>query len=668
MPVVIQSITPNGIDDDGPAPGMPLVITGSGLSGGSVTISRRVGTVDVEAVCEKVGADQAARIEVRMPGTARFWPTTGTATVRVTVGGESGTGHVSLGGRPSVTTWARLEPRARFEDLELAIQAGLEAPVHDAAWMLARQWQVGEFTGEDGGSPVIARVAAEAGPIARYAVNRPAPLTVEPFDPRAMPLEAAVERERARASVQARIDRRVDGGLHFLRILRERLRNAARANVYRTRYLEVYALAPPAELDDETARYADVIARRVIDADRLAADLRSAPSGTLPPRPKVDPPDSSAIKQAAAEWLRWYDALVSETAAGASAWNPERLEYSFKVGADLGGREVVLAAPEHACGLLDWHSFVVEPGSVLRDPRTPAAPTVPVSAAVIPAALRFAGMPASRWWELEDAAVDFGTANVGAADLARMVFIEYATACSNDWFVIPLAGVPVGSLLQVKSFSVVDTFGNASNVGALSAATTGAFRLFELTQEGAPNGGTSAGMFFLPPVVATLCEGEPVEEVVAARDEVGNVAWAIERAVESPAGRRVMREAPPGSAVPPPSQGVPRYRVADFPPPNWMPLVPDMAARRLTLGATLHQRPDGTLHPNVPAGALLEPPAPGQPLRIHDAEIPLSGLRLTRTYRYARWVGGSTHLWVGREKRAAIVEVTSGLRFDRLEP
>lgn len=48
---------------------------------------------------------------------------------------------------------ARLEPRTRADDLT----AGLAARVYDATWMLARQWQLGELTGDDGGTPIAVR-------------------------------------------------------------------------------------------------------------------------------------------------------------------------------------------------------------------------------------------------------------------------------------------------------------------------------------------------------------------------------------------------------------------------------------------------------------------------------------------------------------------------------
>ena len=49
----------------------------------------------------------------------------------------------------SITSWIRLEPRRR-DDMSEAVHAR----VYDPLWMLARQWQTGEFQGEDTGTPV----------------------------------------------------------------------------------------------------------------------------------------------------------------------------------------------------------------------------------------------------------------------------------------------------------------------------------------------------------------------------------------------------------------------------------------------------------------------------------------------------------------------------------
>ena len=58
---------------------------------------------------------------------------------------------------PSITTWTRLEPLPR----EGSMTRSLQAQVRDPLWFLTRQWQVGEFLGDDAGSPVQATLGLE---------------------------------------------------------------------------------------------------------------------------------------------------------------------------------------------------------------------------------------------------------------------------------------------------------------------------------------------------------------------------------------------------------------------------------------------------------------------------------------------------------------------------
>ena len=48
---------------------------------------------------------------------------------------------------PGITLWNRLEGRPRADKFERA----LRAEVRDPLWMLTRQWQMGEFQGDDAG-------------------------------------------------------------------------------------------------------------------------------------------------------------------------------------------------------------------------------------------------------------------------------------------------------------------------------------------------------------------------------------------------------------------------------------------------------------------------------------------------------------------------------------
>src|SRR5439155_19028640 len=88
---------------------------------------------------------------------------------------------------PIVRGWNRLEGRPRSPDFERS----LRAEVRDPLWFLTRQWQYGEFEGDDAGSPIDARLAYTAWPLDGFVDASGASSNYE----RAIPLETRVERE-----------------------------------------------------------------------------------------------------------------------------------------------------------------------------------------------------------------------------------------------------------------------------------------------------------------------------------------------------------------------------------------------------------------------------------------------------------------------------------------
>ena len=169
----------------------------------------------------------------------------------------------------SVTIWNRLEPRCRTQDLS----SGLAAPIYDPLWLLARQWQVGEFAGRDAGSPLTVQVQWSTAPFDRFQSGA-APVT--PYDG-TQPLETIVEWEAVRPPKGA-VDLRqsAEAGLQFLRLL-----DAANLSRLRPAYVGQYPLAAPPNTDADTQRMASVFAGRTVDGIQLRADLVQA-AGKLP--------------------------------------------------------------------------------------------------------------------------------------------------------------------------------------------------------------------------------------------------------------------------------------------------------------------------------------------------------------------------------------------------
>ena len=305
----------------------------------------------------------------------------------------------------------------------------------------------------------------------------------------------------------------------------------------------------------------------------------------------------------------------------------------------------------------------------------------PLVETTIPAPVTFRGAPAARYWEMEDARIAYGLLPVGPTNLAQLLMIEYASSYGNDWFVVPLT-LPVGSLTTVDSLVVTDTFGIRMLLRPIGnrSLSPSHWRMWQLafTQSGGldtvpvPH----ANLFFLPPALARPLEGPAVEDVLFMRDEMANLAWAIERRIESPVEQGILRRdvfAPASGDGQPVGQdrsSPPRYLLASSVPAYWIPLLPV----RLSIGA-------GRTELRLRRGVVLD--ADGAPiarrargdvlnadptLSLYDEEIPREGVRVERRRQVARWVDGSTWAWTVNRKRIGRGEGSSGLRFDTLEP
>lgn len=570
---------------------------------------------------------------------------------------------------PSITSWSRLEPNVRG-----ASQAEtLKARIYDPLWLLARQWQLGELQGDDGGTPVSARMRAECAELTRYAPHGAGAQPVK-FDPKQVPLETLVEREAVHPEpgTLVRLRVAVEAGQHFLRLLAR----TPFGTKYHPGFLAAFPLparaaAVAADVDSEALRFLDVMSGRVPDGVRLYAALRTAP---LPAAPAIEQPaDLDAFSGARDAFIRWYEALFSEPAGQSAAWSAQRMEYTFSVEAPTTPSMVLTS--EYYEGELDWYDFDTKMGETLGagQDRQAGINPLPLTRTLIPAPATYRGMPASRWWEFEDAAVDFGAVDAEPDDLARMLLVDFAITYGNDWFVIPV-DVPVGSICKINSLVVTDSFGVRTLIPSIERSTHPAsshWRMFRNTG----NADTPTSLFLAPTLKRTL-ESRPLDEVLLLRDEMANLAWGVERVAEGVSGRplnrqdddlaRRSRREP--ATVAPSNDGALTWRLSTDVPGYWIPLIPvqvqpGQRAIRFRRGATLRQ--DGTLQPQRALSAILAPSL--GPLDIFEEEIPREGARVTRSYQYARWFDNRPLLWIGRRKTVGRGEGSSGLRFDVAE-
>lgn len=576
----------------------------------------------------------------------------------------------------SITTFSRLEPQPRRSELE----AGATAPVHDPLWLLARQWQVGEFAGHDGGNPIVARWRGVAAAPTRFVAGPIPPntmLSAPRFAPDAAPLEAIIERVTAPlpagTETPAGLRLAIDAGRHFLALL-ALLAREGRAQDYRADIVARYALEPLPEaqlaaLDPPTAAYARLHTGRSVDGRRLLAELASRDVPRIDHT--IEPADRAELKEASAGWRKWLGALFHYADPEAACWQPSRFEYT----ASLAGRrspdrfgETTLTAHRYDHDTIDWYEFDVN-GEVNLGTQ-PAEAGTAVTRTVVPVPVTAPGLPAPRFWEFEDGRLNIAAIHPASTDLAQVLLVETLSGYGNDWYVIGV-DLPVGRLIASSSLVVIDTFGTKTLLQPAGAGATGRWGLFRHAMpvdSDEAEGVAISNLLYLAPRLAQPLIGPVVEQVTLTRDEQANIAWGIEQMRESPLQTGVRLSDARPAEPPGDPDAPPQYRLFRRPPPHWVPLLPVRAGPGeqivLARGSVSDEAGGGQLVGSTTeilagdgSGALLIP----------EEEVPDDGLLVQRHYQAARWSDGTLHVWAAYRVRPAGSLPSANLRFDAVD-
>jgi hypothetical protein len=534
-------------------------------------------------------------------------------------------------------TWIRLHPDSSDATLAIAVQAR----IHDPLWLLGRQWQFGELRHDAGATPIDVRVEGTSSAVSRLrggpvdATRAGAAIKVT-----AAPLEALVEREAVPEQGLDNLRLRSEAGLQLLRLLR-----AAGLGTRASFWVEASPFVLPAgELDDETRAWFELVEGRVPDGGGLVQAIKARlASGSTPP---IGADEATVLRA----WLAWAGARFDVPASGPPTWDPEHIEYAFAVAGKGASGEAVLAAPEYVEGRLDWYDFEQAGGSLGT-----TGQATPRRFFRIPAPLDFAGMPNPRFWTFEDPGVRFDTLEVlsnpaAPPSPATLMVLDFALSYSDDWFLLPLA-LDAWTLFEPTAVAITDVFGETT----LAQPPAGRWNMFRLEA-----GGQSPGLSRLCLVAAPIDanEGPPLEEVHFLRDEVANVAWAVERIVPHPLGQGAAPPAQPVEANVPTPPGLTWTLTPPSPPGNWFPLLP-VVIGRLALGTLWNARDQ------KPAGRVLE--GLKSPRRLHQEEVPPEGVQVVRRWQSARGIDGSLHFWIGRSKTPRRTDIAPAVRFDVVE-
>jgi hypothetical protein len=552
-------------------------------------------------------------------------------------------------------SWTRLEPQSTTGDP----RPGIEARVHDPLWLIGRQWQLGEFEGEDAGTPLTVRVTTRTVPIDRWAPGDAGPVQTLDRERQDL-LEPWIEREPVAAGArEPGLRPRAEAAAALLQALDDAGLGGQRTAVADNCPLDTDPGHHPdgehAPLDPAWVRLTRLLYQRGMADGELVAQAFEAAAPALPPwLPAADDAERDALRAVATPWLTWYRAEVSPQPGGDDAWTGERLEYRFRAAA--GG--AVLKAPAHDGGEIDWHTFDASSEPLAQAPD--AIDENPDVHALLASPLRYPGMPADRLWEMEDAQVNLGLVEAEPWDLARLLVAEFALVYGNDWLVVPI-DVPFGSLTTVESVLYTTTFGERFVVQPTAKVSPdGRWRMFTITT---PDGASSDGLLIAPSAVAVQ-DGDPVEEVLFLRDEMANMCWAVERSVQGPSGaardRARERDDPSPSEPGPVDRAQLDYLLQTGLPARWIPYLPRSSGYRaveLVQGAM----PDADGNAILPRGRLLNR---DDVQVLKDAEIPREGIAVRRQPSMTRRADGSYLRWTTRRVSVGRGEGSSQLAFD----
>ena len=616
---------------------------------------------------------------------------------------------------PAAVSWNRLEGRSRTNDL----LRPMRAEIRDPLWMLARQWQLGEFQAEDAGAPIQARLSTRTSKPSRISFAGRPPVDLD----LARPLEVTVERTAIEPDLMSAIylgrrwlkqldaavgDAQVkdsflakyafpstDEAVDTANRLRDAHDNPDGADLPRNVQLDsLYLATYPREL---TLRRA--MKGRGLDGAALLADIRQATQDGVAPSTRfaargVDlNGQEAAVDAAAGAFAAYWSGTFAEPRPDEEAWLPPHLEHNFQLHVPEGDRATSLIAEQYPGGHLDWYSFDSAPAAALEGDGATEDPRVKT---FVPTPVRFAGVPNARWWEFEANEVGFGITSAAKTDIVKMLLAEFGLVFSNDWFVVPMRA-EVGSLIENRGIVVTDNFGFRTYVEPTARRQEqlhleGSWGMWTISRAGQPS--TVDARVFVAPSVSKSLETGPSSEVVFLRDEMANLVWGVETIIPDAlgggrdgriAGKR-LREALLAVWPPPKFDDLGpdvllRYSLMGTAPENWIPFVSVTLAgaerKAAFLQGAMPRLPPLTpavdeggnliLDRNVvlPRGTLLARDPVANPNLVYEEEVLREGAIVDRTVQRARSADGRIWTWSGRGKSVGRGEGSSGLAFDQ---
>jgi hypothetical protein len=560
-------------------------------------------------------------------------------------------------GMPGFIPQFRLEGRSRDGDDD----SGLEMRIADPLWMLGRQWQFGEFKGEDNGAPIGAFASYRKEMLNFYSF----PNAGTKKEIGNVPLEARVEVVEARPT---NLRDKVRIGQKFEELIKANF-STNEADIFIKELRAEFPLELEGKADQKSRSFFNLMAGNVLDGGSLWEKIQNNkfPTGDFVPMETV----TNKLKN-------WYQDLYLPAQEG-SSWQSGNLVHRFSV---HGEKDIELSAPDYQSGHLDWYSFDKAAVSI-----NPTENTTD-SDVFMPVRVSFAAMADKRLFSFEDSKLDLSGMEVDQADLVKLMIIDFSLVSDNDWFTIPFEMEP-GEICWINRITVKDVFGittvinNDKNTGQYLNANPlkvwDAFKIrpSDLLRDKAQNNQElykiEEQFLYLPPVTTFRQESRPLEEILFLRDEYANMVWGVEKMVCNKQGKPVngydLHLELNGPFLNPEERKttMPQFRLATQVPTNWIPYLPfhiENSDSNVELRRAVMMRNEADTEPVdiEPLSTL----AQYDLLTVREEAIPRAGVRVQLTKQRVRGTDGKTYIWLGRKVLAGRGEGSSGLTFDQL--
>ncbi|QHT69139.1 hypothetical protein GXP67_22090 [Rhodocytophaga rosea] len=573
--------------------------------------------------------------------------------------------------------WEKLRPIPSSNDIAEA----LRCEIHDPLWLLARQWQLGEFKAEDAGMAAFTHVVTTSTPLQRFMGS--GQNAASTYKAEEKPINAQTEQLAPSFDLSLRLE----AG----RMWQKMLINANKGQaweVFRQNPLLQFK-APSLTYESGSSElsaysyepYSQIVVAlsngRMVDGALLYKELQTRKASDF--LPQAD----SVVNETGSKWVQWVNNRIGIAGPQTNTcWDAGRLEYRATISAILpDNTAATLHMPEYNGQNMDsfsWEQAIAQ--QTLSDGLDASQITIHRNT-FIPTPVSFPSMPRARWWEFEDSTLDLSNLQARKTDLGLLLLSEFSLLYSNDWLLTPLT-LPVGHLAQVRSMRVTDVFGVQSYINPVPQNEN--WELFQITSPAVP---TPKGWLYLPPVTNHFLQSDTLEEIHFIRDEMANLVWGVEMVVPNGLGEGMDGQsaalrleswleklAGNTTSTPMPDISAPfTYQIGSTVPPHWIPFIPirpnaaneQIVFRRANMPRFVGDFAPTRIRPRT--DILRSVTDEKRHYDIQEEEIPTTGITVKQAWRRARWFDGRTITWLSREKSIGRHLQSSGLQFDQAE-